>query len=215
MARRDDDALSWGDDDPTLDVGDDGVEWDDEPAQDAALTGSAATVPGADPAPRPLGVDAPAPDIDAPVATPGRTRPGIVTAQVTGPDGVTRTREVVHPYTDDRKLPRRMRGTTEAADAPLGNVALVSLGVLGGVYLLFALGWFLSGSRFQVWGLLFLEPAGYIAAWALATAAPVAWFVAVLVLTARRPVWQRILPLLLGVLVLVPWPFLMTGVVAV
>lgn len=182
MARRDDDALSWGDDDPTLDVGDDGVEWDDEPAAPAAPA-----------------------------------RPGVVTAQVTGPDGVTRTREVVHPYTDDRKRPRSQRSTAENAaeaptDAPLGNVALVSLGVLGGIYLLFAVGWFLAGSRLQVWGLLFLDPAGYIAAWILATVAPVAWFVTVLVVARRRAVWQRVLLLVLGMLILVPWPFLSTGV---
>jgi hypothetical protein len=181
MARRDDDALSWGDDDPTLDVGDDGVEWDDEPA-------------AAEPVPP--------------------SRPGVVTAQVTGPDGVVRTREVVHPHTDDRKRPRATAGPA-AADAPLGSVALVSLGVLGGIYLLFAFGWYLAGSRFQVWAYVFLQPAGYVAAWGLATAAPIAWFVTVLVLAARRPVWQRVLLLVLGALVLLPWPFLMTGVVAV
>ncbi|WP_460774249.1 DNA polymerase III subunit gamma/tau [Microbacterium sp. GXF7504] len=179
MARRDDDALSWGDDDPTLDVGDDGVEWDDEPA-------------------------APAPAAPAPAAS------GMVTARVTGPDGVVRTREVLHPHADDRGRTR----TRAAADpdAPLGSVALVTLGVLGGIYALFALGWFLSGSRFQVWGLLFVQPAGYVAAWILATAAPIAWFVSVLVLARRRAVWQRVLLLVAGMIVLVPWPFLMTGV---
>ncbi len=180
MARRDDDALSWGDDDPTLDVGDDGVDWGDEPR---------------------------------PVAAPPAATSRTVAATVTGPDGPTGTREVLHPHTDDRARARTPRGPAEPA-APLGNVALVALGVLGGVYGLFAVGWFIAGTRFQVWASLFVDPVTYGAAWTLSVAAPVVWFVATLVLARRRALWQRVLLLVLGVLLLLPWPFLMTGVIA-
>ncbi|MDQ1128315.1 DNA polymerase III subunit gamma/tau [Microbacterium sp. SORGH_AS_0888] len=182
MARRDDDALSWGDDDPTLDTGaaEEPDEWDEKPA--TAL----------------------------PTAAPRRT----VTAVVTNPDGSTSTREVVHPHADDRRASTKPKADADTAPAPLGNVALVLFGVLGGVYALFAVGWYLAGSRYYGFAYFSVEPAGYIAAWALATAAPVAWFAAVLVLAAKRPVWLRLVLLVVGALVLLPWPFLSTGVPA-
>ncbi|MFT4212399.1 MAG: DNA polymerase III subunit gamma/tau [Microbacterium sp.] len=183
MARRDDDAFSWGDDDPTLDDGIDRADDEDE------------------------GADASVAPTELPPARPGST----VTATVTAADGTVTTREVVHPHTDDRRKPRAKRDAP-AKPAPLGNVALVSLGLLGGIYLLFAVGWFISGSRLQAYAILYaIEPIGYVVAWVLATLAPAVWFAAVLFFGRRRPVWLRILLLVLGVLVLVPWPFLTIG----
>lgn len=183
MARRDDDALSWGDDDPTLDTGaaDDADDWDEKPTT------------------------------SLPAASSNRT----VTAVVTNADGTTGTREVVHPHADDRRAPRATQAAdADAAPAPLGNVALVLFGVLGGVYALFAIGWYLAGSRYYGFAYFSLEPAAYIAAWALATAAPIAWFATVLVAASKRPVWLRLVLLVVGAAVLLPWPFLSTGVAA-
>lgn len=106
----------------------------------------------------------------------------------------------------------------DADAAPMGNVALVTLGVFGGIYLLLAVGWFIGGSRLQsTVNILQLlgqgpNPAAHIAAWILAVAAPAVWFATSLVLTRSRPVWLRIVALLVGAVVLLPWPFLMTGV---
>jgi hypothetical protein len=47
----------------------------------------------------------------------------------------------------------------------------------------------------------------------LAIAAPAIWFVVSLLGTRGRPAWQRFLWLALGVLVLIPWPFVMVGVI--
>ncbi|MFT4306456.1 MAG: DNA polymerase III subunit gamma/tau [Microbacterium sp.] len=190
MARRDDDAFSWGDDDPTLDDGIDRADDEDWAEGAEASVGR--------------GTDAPA---QLPEARPG----GTVTATVTAADGTVSTREVVHPHTDDRKKPRTTR-TASTQPAPLGNVALVSLGLLGGIYLLFAVGWLISGSRLQAYAILYaIEPIGYAVAWALAALAPALWFAAVLFFGRRRPVWLRIVLLVLGVLVLVPWLFLTIG----
>lgn len=187
MAGRDDDAFSWGDDDPTLDDGIDRA--DDEDADDDEEGAPAVTT------------------------LPAGRRPGTVTARVTAADGTVTTREVVHPYSDDRKKPRVKR-ERPAEPGPMGNVALVSLGLLGGIYLLFAVGWFIAGSRLQPYAVLYaVEPVGYVVAWALVVLAPVIWFAAVLVLARRRPVWLRIVLLVLGALLLVPWPFLTIGAV--
>ncbi len=184
MAGRDDDALSWGDGDPTLDDGIDRADDEDWGDEEAARTTLPSALPG-----------------------------GTVTATVTAADGTVTTREVVHPYTDDRKKPRTKRDPA-AGPAPIGNVALVSLGLLGGIYLLFGVGWFIGGSRLQPYAILYgIEPVGYVVGWALAVVAPVLWFAAVLVLARRRAVWLRIVLLILGVLVLAPWPFLTIGAV--
>lgn len=106
----------------------------------------------------------------------------------------------------------------DADPALMSNVALVTLGVFGGIYLLLAVGWFIGGSRLQstinVLQLLGQgpNPAAHIAAWILAIAAPAVWFATALVLTRSRPIWLRITALVVGAVVLLPWPFLMTGV---
>ena len=99
--------------------------------------------------------------------------------------------------------------TPEAATAaPLGNAALVGMGVLGGVYLLYAIGWIVGGSRLQVW---VLPDAMFYASWWLSILAPVIWFTAVLVLTATSRLWVRFVWLLAGAVLLIPWPFLTVG----
>ncbi|WP_036283251.1 hypothetical protein [Microbacterium luticocti] len=110
-------------------------------------------------------------------------------------------------------------GQTEATasgePAPAGNAALIALGMLGGVYLLFTIGWVVGGLRLQpvaVRGLL-VSPAAYIPAFVLAVLAPALWFVVTLVLTRRRAAWARFVWLAAGVLLLVPWPFVMVGAV--
>ena len=102
--------------------------------------------------------------------------------------------------------------TRDAADAAAqpGSAELVILGVLGGVYLLYAVGWLITA----------IGPAPDLAdpvaqfMYALgrwfAVAAPALWFGAVLWLTAehRR---ARLLWLIAGAVVLVPIPFVLRG----
>jgi hypothetical protein len=47
----------------------------------------------------------------------------------------------------------------------------------------------------------------------LAVCAPLLWFATTLLLTQRSPAWVRIVWLVAGVVLLVPWPFIMIGTV--
>jgi len=94
--------------------------------------------------------------------------------------------------------------------SPMSSFTLISLGVFGGIYLLFTIGWFIGVSRID-------NPLGDALAsfmfglgtW-LAVAVPVAWFAVTLWLTPGRP-RGRILWLLLGVVLLAPLPLLVSG----
>lgn len=96
----------------------------------------------------------------------------------------------------------------EASVGSPGNAALIAVGVLGGVYLLYAIGWLLGGLRLQE---RITPDAMLVVSTALAVAAPAIWFGAVLFLTRTAPRWARFAWLLAGALILVPWPFLTIG----
>ncbi|AZS37092.1 hypothetical protein CVS47_01719 [Microbacterium lemovicicum] len=180
---RDDDALSWGDEDPTLDTG--------VSARDEASHVDAA--PRAEPLPGGYTAVGRGTKDGAPV--PAETTPTAVdTADVTAEDA--------------------------AAPASMSSPALLALGVIGGVYLLFAIGWLIGGSRLQGVAGFLVDPSGVapplwtggnlVALW-LAVLAPVIWFGTVYRLTRSSRAWVRWALLALGVILLVPWPFVMVG----
>jgi len=91
--------------------------------------------------------------------------------------------------------------------APLSSPALVGLGILGGVYLLYTIGWFIGVSR------LTNPPADVLTefmfslgTW-LAIAAPAVWFASAYWLTRGKP-RRRWTWLILGVVLLAPLPFI-------
>jgi hypothetical protein len=87
------------------------------------------------------------------------------------------------------------------------SVALVGMGILAGIYLLYAVGWFIGVSRV---GNPLTDPVGQfmfsLGAWT-AVASPLIWFGATFQLTRHRP-RTRIVFLLLGVVLLAPLPFI-------
>ena len=94
-----------------------------------------------------------------------------------------------------------------AGKAPLSSSALVGLGILGGVYLLYTIGWFIGVSR------LTNPPADVLTefmfslgTW-LAIAAPAVWFGSAYWLTRGKPK-LRWTWLILGVVLLAPLPFI-------
>ncbi len=194
-ARPDDDAFSWeGDDDPTLRV--------DAPAAEA---GGAETDPAA--------------DADAGARTDASKHTDVADDPVALPEGFTavgRGSDEVGRIEDDGTV------VMPGERAPMGNAALIGLGVLGGVYLLFAVGWVIGGLRLQsVAGFLVssdgdappLWTGGNIVALWLAVLAPPIWFATVLWLTRTARPWLRWVLLAVGAILLIPWPFIMVGAV--
>jgi hypothetical protein len=95
----------------------------------------------------------------------------------------------------------------------LGNVALLVVGVLGGIYLLSTIGWVVGGLRLKGAADFLVAPAAYQVSLWLAVAAPAIWFLTVLWLTAGSRVWVRFAWLIGGAALLLPWPFIMVGAV--
>lgn len=100
-----------------------------------------------------------------------------------------------------------------AADAAASSALLVTLGIAAGVYLLYTIGWIITGTRqsAQVSTVAadvvgqFMYGLGLI----LAAAAPVLWFVGVLLIARKRRPGVRILLLVIGAVVLAPIPFVL------
>ncbi len=94
-------------------------------------------------------------------------------------------------------------------EAGTSSALLVTLGVFGGVFLLFTVGWIIGVQRSTVPStgvfFTFMYRLGQI----LAIAAPAGWFIGVLVLARERRAGVRLLWLLLGVVLLAPWPFIL------
>jgi hypothetical protein len=97
----------------------------------------------------------------------------------------------------------------EAATRQLSSAALIGMGILGGVYLLYTIGWIVSFSRYEMPLTVDFSVVSYRITLALAIAATPLWFVGTLLLTQSKDIRFRFLWLVIGVLVLVPWPFLM------
>jgi hypothetical protein len=188
-AKQDDDALSWaGDDDPTLVAG----EAEHLPAAPASVASSAPELPeGWTVAGTGAGAAGSGATGSAATAT-DVTGAATASAPLTSATGSTATH--ADPVSTD-------------APPPPSSVALVGMGVLGGIYLLYTVGWFIGTSRIG-------NPIGgdigqfmfSLGAW-LAVIAPLVWFGAAYGLTNGRP-RLRVLWLLIGVVVLAPLPFI-------
>ena len=103
-----------------------------------------------------------------------------------------------------------------ASRQQLSNGALVLLGVVGGLYLLYSWVWFSWANYYSQINSAVAEGSGAIGAvlqqvvfWA-APLAPALWFVATYLLNRGSGTWRLALWLLLGALVLLPLPALVT-----
>ena len=203
MPRRDEDALSWeGDDDPTLDTGApaapaEAVAADPAPPQESLPEGWTPVGRGSETVTHAPGSEPAAPRTPPPLPTPSPPVGADETA------GAATSDAPVEPAAP----------TEEPAAEGLGTAALVSIGVLGGVYLLFAIGWLVGGLRLQGRYQVLVTDSMYQGALWLATAAPLVWFATTIFATRKTRAWVRWLWLAVGVLLLIPWPFLMIGAV--
>ena len=128
-------------------------------------------------------------------------------------------RDPSHYETPESKEPKAPKPSKRApsavvetadADEPtpgMSATVLVSLGVLGGIYLLYTIGWFVSLGRFLYRFTTDLELIAFHTEQVLAIAAAPAWFTITILLTRdRRPV-VRLVWMLVGAVLLVPWSF--------
>ncbi|MAP62807.1 MAG: DNA polymerase III subunit gamma/tau [Microbacterium sp.] len=200
MTPRDRDALSWdGDDDPTLDTG----SHVDGPVDDETEVGSE----------RADGATGSAAPIDLP---PGYTAVGRGSEGVAPSDGESAAAADVEVSAGEDASTGEDSGdpADEVVDTPsIGNAALIALGVLGGVYLLYTVGWIVGGLRLQDVAQFLVAPVAYQVALWMAVAAPAIWFAVTVLLTRRSRSWVRFAWLAAGVVLLVPWPFAMIGAI--
>jgi len=96
----------------------------------------------------------------------------------------------------------------ERGEPGMNSALLVTLGVFGGVFLLFIVGWLIAVQRTTAPSANLFFAFMYQLRGILAIVAPAAWFVGVLVLARERRAGARILWLVLGVILLAPWPFI-------
>lgn len=102
------------------------------------------------------------------------------------------------------------------ADEParaMGNATLITLGVLGGIYFLYALGWVVGGLRLQGRAAYLVTDVMFQGSLWLAVLAAPLWFGTVWLLTRTSRAWVRFVWLFGGVAVLLPWPFVLIGAV--
>lgn len=99
------------------------------------------------------------------------------------------------------------------ASGGLSTPMLLLVGIVGGIYLLYTIGWIVGGLRLQPLASFLVADAMFLPWFFLAIAAPALWFLAAWVLTRRRASWIRVAALLAGAVLLVPWPFVTVGVI--
>ena len=130
-------------------------------------------------------------DDDAALAWAGDEKP----APVTGPKAETRIVEVAPD-----------------AKPQMPAALLITYGILAGAYLIYTIGWVVSVQRYNATVVTSPEPLNafmFGLGEILAMLAPALWFAAALLLTRGRKPVIRLLALLIGLVVVLPWPFVL------
>ena len=99
------------------------------------------------------------------------------------------------------------------AAKPMSSATLITIGVLGGFAALYTVGWIVGGFRLQGSADYLVADVMFQGSFWLAVLAPALWFGTVFLLTRASATWVRIVWLVAGALLLVPWPFIMIGAV--
>ena len=97
--------------------------------------------------------------------------------------------------------------------APMGNAMLITIGVLAGFYAIFTVGWVIGGLRLRDAAHYAVADVAFQGPLWLSVLAPALWFSTVYLLTRGTESWMRLMWLVVGAILLVPWPFVMVGAV--
>jgi hypothetical protein len=139
----------------------------------------------------------------------GRDPSHYETPEVKAPKPSKVTSSKANPSTTTAPAIAGADGTGDADELrpATSGVVLVSLGILGGIYLLYTIGWIISWQRLTYTDPDQLELGAFRAQQLLAIIASPLWFGATIYFTRdRRPAF-RLLWLVIGALLLVPWSF--------
>jgi hypothetical protein len=98
-------------------------------------------------------------------------------------------------------------GSDSPEPAGLSSVALIGFGIFAGIYLLFSVAWLITALRNPTQIADVLGNAMFQFGLWLSVLSPAIWFGAVLYLGKNTKVSTRLLFLLLGVVILIPWPY--------
>ena len=127
-------------------------------------------------------------------------------------DGDSDPSHVVAPVTKKPTV-----GAAPASETPVvkqgpSSFLLISYGILGGMYLLYTVGWLVTtfNDNREPFDDVVTEVMYQVGEY-LAIASPAIWFLTVLALTRRSKPIVRLLALVLGLFLLIPWPFVLLG----
>ncbi len=114
---------------------------------------------------------------------------------------------------DDRveapKAPKVELVDGPAAPKSMPAVLLITYGILAGVYLIYTIGWVITVTRSTTTLPTIFGEIMFQLGELLAMASPAIWFASVVLLTRDRKPIARLALLLVGLVVVVPWPFLL------
>ena len=120
---------------------------------------------------------------------------------------------------DEKPVPReepktetRIVEVAPNAKPQMPAALLITYGILAGAYLIYTIGWVVSVQRYNATVVTSPEPLNafmFGLGEILAMLAPALWFAASLLLTRGRKPVIRLLALLIGLLVVLPWPFVL------
>lgn len=99
-------------------------------------------------------------------------------------------------------------GSEQTENKGLSSLALVSMGVFAGIYLLFSVAWLITALRNPTAIADALGNTMFQLGMWLTVAAPSLWFIAVVVIWKKMGVVKQMLWLTVGVVVLIPWPYI-------
>jgi len=106
-----------------------------------------------------------------------------------------------------------LEGPEATPDKPQTPAALlITYGILGGIYLIYTIGWITSIVRLNGVRAPFADPLSEIMfqfGEFLAMASPAAWFAAVFLLSRGRKPIVRLVWILVGLVATLPWPFVL------
>ena len=117
------------------------------------------------------------------------------------------------PVTKKPKVDVAPTTTTKATRQGPSSFLLISYGIIGGIYLLYTVGWIVTTftDNRKAFTDVVTEVMYQVGEY-LAIASPAIWFLTALALTRNSKPIVRLLVLVLGIFLLIPWPFVFLGV---